>query len=377
MLFKDKTIRNILILSFLILISFSFYDIFIAYPSFVSALKEDAKDESIRTAKHLISMTALGEETLQVDPNTIETLRKDFNLLKIKVFSPSGKITYSTDPNDIGNANKKNYFHEIVAKGNSYAKIVEKETKSLEGQLMNVDNVETYVPIMKDGRFLGAFEIYYDVTIRKEKLNKLIISSSSIVIAATFIFLFAISLLSVKAKRAVRDRNKLEEKLKTLSLSDDLTGIYNRRGFFVLTEQLLMTAKRQEKKLFMLYADIDHLKLINDLLGHKKGDLVLIRTANVLKETFRESDIIARIGGDEFVVFGMNTHDTEIEILASRLRENIYKHNEIVNEPLTDISLSYGFVRYDHKPLCSIDELISKADNLMYEEKRCKQKAYA
>ena len=169
MLFKEKFIRNILILSFVILISFPLYDIFIAYPSFVSALKEDVKDESIRTAKHLISMTALSEESLQVDPNTIETLRKDFNLVKIKIFSPSGITKYSTDPKDIGKVNKKNYFHEIVAKGNYYAKIVEKDSKSLEGQLMKVDNVETYVPIMKDGRFLGAFEIYYDVTVRKER----------------------------------------------------------------------------------------------------------------------------------------------------------------------------------------------------------------
>lgn len=100
---------------------------------------------------------------------------------------------------------------------------------------------------------------------------------------------------------------RMHERLHTISLHDDLTGLYNRRGFFTLAEHLLKLAKRQQEGLFMLYADLDDLKKINDTLGHQKGDWALIDTANLLKETFRESDIIARIGGDEFVVMPIET----------------------------------------------------------------------
>ena len=174
--------------------------------------------------------------------------------------------------------------------------------------------------------------------------------------------------------RDITERKKFEEQLKSMSLKDELTCIYNRRGFFILTDQILSTARRQEKQLFMLYSDIDYLKLINDLIGHEAGDKVIIDTANILKETFRESDIVARIGGYEFVVFGMDNPEANIKTLVSRLRENIKIHNEKADDPLTDISLSYGFLCYDPGEPCSIDELLARVDNLMYEEKRRKQR---
>ena len=172
--------------------------------------------------------------------------------------------------------------------------------------------------------------------------------------------------------RDITERKKFEEQLKSMSLKDELTYIYNRRGFFILTDQILSTARRQEKQLFMLYADIDYLKFINDLIGHEAGDRVILDTANILKETFRESDIVARIGGDEFVVFGMDDPEAHIRKLVSRLRENINIRNERADDPLTDISLSYGFLCYDPVEPYSIDELLATVDNLMYEEKRRK-----
>ncbi len=95
--------------------------------------------------------------------------------------------------------------------------------------------------------------------------------------------------------------------LLALSLVDDLTGIYNRRGFSALAQQELKKANRIKRGMLLLFADVDDLKKINDSLGHQEGDLALIETANLLKETFREPDIIARIGGDEFVVLAAET----------------------------------------------------------------------
>jgi diguanylate cyclase (GGDEF)-like protein/PAS domain S-box-containing protein len=164
-----------------------------------------------------------------------------------------------------------------------------------------------------------------------------------------------------------------EEKLYSMSMTDDLTGLYNRRGFLALSEQQLKLAARENKKMFLMSADIDYLKLINDNVGHQKGDMAIINVANILKETFRESDIAARIGGDEFVVLGVDTPETNIETLVDRLRENLNAHNDKVNEPLAELSLSYGFTIYDPKHPRSIDELLSEADKLMYQHKSKKR----
>jgi hypothetical protein len=148
-------------------------DVSIKFQGGSKALKKEVTEDSIHTAGHLMSMlniqsTELNKDFFRVNHNIIETIRKNLNIIKIKVFSPSGEVIYSTEPKDIGIINKKEYFHEIVARGKNYAKVVQKDTRSLEDQLMKSDVVETYVPIMDADRFLGAFEIYYDITDRKD-----------------------------------------------------------------------------------------------------------------------------------------------------------------------------------------------------------------
>jgi PAS domain S-box-containing protein len=105
--------------------------------------------------------------------------------------------------------------------------------------------------------------------------------------------------------RDVTDRKKAEEQLRNLSLADDLTGLYNRRGFLTLAEQELKMANRLKRGMFLLFADLDHLKEINDRFGHQEGDRALMDVTHVIKETFRDPDIIARIGGDEFVILAI------------------------------------------------------------------------
>jgi diguanylate cyclase (GGDEF)-like protein/PAS domain S-box-containing protein len=168
---------------------------------------------------------------------------------------------------------------------------------------------------------------------------------------------------------------EVEEKLRTMSLTDELTGLYNRRGFFVLADQQLKLANRENKRMFAMSADLDYLKVINDHIGHKSGDLALIETANILRETFRESDIIARIGGDEFVVFGIETTETNIEILTDRLIKNLELHNATKTNSF-ELSLSFGFARYNPKNCLSIEELLCIADKLMYGQKRMKQERF-
>ena len=166
----------------------------------------------------------------------------------------------------------------------------------------------------------------------------------------------------------------MEGKLKALALTDKLTGLYNRRGVFTLVEQLLKLSKRQKTGIFMLYTDIDNLKEINDTWGHKEGDLVIIDIANILKMNYRDSDVVARIGGDEFVVIPVGTDGDNIEEINSRLQKSIQIHNAKVNRSYK-LSLSIGIAYYDPKNPCSVDELLAQGDKLMYEQKRYKQKS--
>jgi two-component system cell cycle response regulator len=169
--------------------------------------------------------------------------------------------------------------------------------------------------------------------------------------------------------------HRAEEALLVLSLTDDLTGLYNRRRFFVLTEQYLKVAIRTKKRLLLLFIDMDDLKWINDHYGHNEGDQALKDLAKILKQTFRESDIIARIGGDEFVVLFVST-DENSERLLTRLHENLKDYNDQKSRRYP-LSISVGTAQFDPENPISIDELLSKADTSMYVQKQKKRKKHS
>jgi len=161
---------------------------------------------------------------------------------------------------------------------------------------------------------------------------------------------------------------KMQQEMRNLTLRDELTGIYNRRGFFALMEYQFNMAKRSKTGLFMLYADLDNLKLINDTLGHQAGDRALIETADILGNNFRQSDIIARIGGDEFVVFPVGTATDCVDKILERLQKALETYNAENNRGYS-LSISAGISFYDPERPCSIDDLLAKADRSMYERK--------
>jgi diguanylate cyclase (GGDEF)-like protein len=160
-----------------------------------------------------------------------------------------------------------------------------------------------------------------------------------------------------------------EEVLRALSLTDELTGLCNRRRFFVLTEQCLKVAVRSKKRPLLLFIDMDDLKWTNDHYGHHEGDQALIGLATILKKTFRESDIIARIGGDEFVVL-LESIDESSETMITRLHENVRDYNAKGSQH--KLSISLGMTYFDPEHPISIDQFLAKADALMYAEKRRK-----
>ena len=172
----------------------------------------------------------------------------------------------------------------------------------------------------------------------------------------------------------IHERKALQETLETISISDDLTGLLNRRGFFTLAQQQIKVASRSKRRLILIYGDIDGLKAVNDSLGHAAGDLLLVETARLLREVFRESDIIARLGGDEFAVLLTEDSSTpDTAVILDRLRQAIRLHNErSTGGP--PISLSIGLQVHDPGSPNTFDRLISQADARMYEEKKIKKR---
>ena len=189
-------------------------------------------------------------------------------------------------------------------------------------------------------------------------------------------FLWLIGLAGIAAgtsslRNQTLKREKLEEELNNLSITDPLTGLYNRRGFLTLAEQQMKLSLRTRGRLILFFADLDGMKRINDSLGHEEGDKALIEASAVLRETFRSSDIVARMGGDEFVALAIDPEVIDPEIIISRLQERIDSQNRRPERKFT-LSMSVGYACYDPEDPVPLDTLMTRADNAMYAQKKAK-----
>ena len=172
----------------------------------------------------------------------------------------------------------------------------------------------------------------------------------------------------VEGFRDISERKKMENKLREISITDDLTGVLNRRGFLEMAERQMHLSGRMEKSIYLLYADIDNMKWINDNLGHTVGDKALKEAADILKHTFRKADIIGigRLGGDAFAILMFSELGSCCDHPAQkRLVENLAEKNKEDDRVYT-LSISTGIVKYDPEHPCSIEEFISMGDEAMY-----------
>jgi diguanylate cyclase (GGDEF)-like protein len=165
------------------------------------------------------------------------------------------------------------------------------------------------------------------------------------------------------------ERHRLFSALRSLSLIDDLTGLYNRRGFAELGEQHLKLATRTNRAVTLVYVDLDDFKSINDSLGHQVGDRALSRVAEILKTAFRRSDIIARMGGDEFAVLALEASGDSADVLVDRLRGKVDEFNSVAQQPYR-LSMSLGVARFSSETRNKLDEMLTAADRAMYADKR-------
>jgi diguanylate cyclase (GGDEF)-like protein len=187
----------------------------------------------------------------------------------------------------------------------------------------------------------------------------------------------ATSLLSVFAFFLVlalsRKTNELEDAIRNLSIRDELTSLYNRRGFYVLAEQALLLAQRAGEPFFVLFIDVDDLKKTNDTLGHDAGSELLCATAILLQQTFRETDVIGRIGGDEFVVAGRVDSNDAGSNPVYRLEQAVIREAYLSVRQFP-LSFSLGYVQSDPNRSENLEQLLQRADMIMYAAKRNKKR---
>jgi len=187
-------------------------------------------------------------------------------------------------------------------------------------------------------------------------------------------FLVTAELDGQKLARAVRhaiERNRLHAALLDMALVDDLTGLYNRRGFLTLATRDLRLARRGDETLLVAFADVDDLKRVNDTAGHAVGDRALRDSAGLMRQTFRDSDLVARIGGDEYAVLVRHARPETAGVLGERLKRQVRDFNRRAGRPY-QISISLGFAWHKASTLDSVTGLLDRADRALYRDKRRK-----
>lgn len=274
---------------------------------------------------------------------------------------------------------------EIVRTGQP---IVEKEEKETWPDGRETWVISTKLPLRDgQGKIIGTMGISRDITERKRverelqeyrtRLEHLVGVRTAELQRANELLEHDIAARKVTEQELALKAQELAasyEVLQNLSQIDDLTGLYNRKGFLALADHRRKLALRSREAFSVAFIDLDGLKTINDTLGHDTGDRALIELASVLKESFRQSDILGRLGGDEFAVFIGETDETETESIRGRVQHQLDTYNAGPNRSYR-LSFSIGITSSSPAEGTDIEALLRKADVLMYQHKRAKSPA--
>jgi diguanylate cyclase (GGDEF)-like protein/PAS domain S-box-containing protein len=305
--------------------------------------------------------------------------------IRFGLSDPSEAIN-KTDFDMFSEAHAKQTFadeQEIIRTGKPIVEAEERETWP--------DGRETWVlttklPLIDDqGSVIGTMGISRDITERKHveqelkeyrvRLEGLVAERTAELVQANAELERDIAArkvveeaLALKAQELVRSNAVLEN----LSLIDDLTGLYNRKGFFALAEHRVKLAYRTGEPFSIAFVDLDGLKRINDTFGHQEGDRALSDAANVLRESLRESDILARLGGDEFAIFIAEAQESRIVSIKGRIQQKLDSWNAEAGRKF-HLSFSMGIVSGVGRENSDVDTLLELADTLMYQHKSSRQ----
>jgi len=183
-----------------------------------------------------------------------------------------------------------------------------------------------------------------------------------------------LQLLADKLYQKVSELEKANEHLRNASLTDSMTGLNNRRGFMIMATGLLKFARRTGYSLCLMYIDLDSLKYINDTFGHVGGDRALADFARILIDTFRDSDVIGRMGGDEFVVMIIDANEDDLASMKTHLQNSVDAYNAQVENGHA-LAYSLGVIQLDPGSTTTMEALLAEADEAMYKHKLSRRRA--
>lgn len=265
---KHPEIILLLFIGIITTIAYPLRSFYVVLPFFSEKLLNYSEQEAEKTANYWASKfvkTSSGN-TIQLRDD-VDNLAKDltieFELEKVKIFDKQGKILYSTDHEDINKTNTHDYFHLIVAKGNNFSKIVTKNKQTLEGRTVSRDVAEIYIPILNEGKFVGAFELYYDLTARKEELDNLLIKEALIGASISLLIFSIVFSVIIKAWKISYKNDITEEQIKLINMN--LEQLVDKK-----THEIRVTQEVSIKSLAILAESYDpdtglHLKRIQHL----------------------------------------------------------------------------------------------------------------
>lgn len=171
-------------------------------------------------------------------------------------------------------------------------------------------------------------------------------------------------------KHEIEERKRVERALRRLAMTDSLTGLFNRRHWLKRAEKEFERTRRYERALSIIICDVDHFKHVNDTFGHMVGDDVLIRVADIIEENVRSVDVVARFGGEEFVVLMPETRLEYAYEVAERLRRTVAAFRLETGDATIRVTLSVGVAQFDERHDTSLSTLIERADDALYAAKQ-------
>ena len=324
--------------------------------------------ETVQNALYRISQTAITSESMDALYRSIHSIlgelipAENFFIALIEPASAEISFPYYVDQMDeppVGMTPQQGLTGYIIRTGRPLLATREEIERLVQlGQVERLGSMSMDwmgAPLKVEGALIGvmAVQIYTPGThYDQEDLNLL-------------------EFVSTQVAQAI-ERKRMDEEIRSLSFTDDLTGLYNRRGFTLLAEQELKLAHRINRPMLLFFCDVDSLKGINDAHGHAQGDLALQEVSTILKETFREVDIMARLGGDEFVVLALDAVQESAETITDRIQAALELGNRQDRRPY-QLNLSMGVARCDPDTSSTVSELIIEADRLMYSQKQARK----
>jgi diguanylate cyclase (GGDEF)-like protein/PAS domain S-box-containing protein len=182
----------------------------------------------------------------------------------------------------------------------------------------------------------------------------------------------------MRLEQALREANQqlqlAQEQARQLAVTDELTGLYNRRGFYLMAEQQRRQALRTRSRGLLMFVDVDGLKQANDRFGHEVGNALIAAAARTLTQAFRAGDLVARLGGDEFAVLALPAPGDAAALLAERVAAQVEAFNRGATLPLS-LELSIGMHEFTWTEDLAVDGLVARADAAMYQHKRSRRGA--